>query len=426
MRFAFFFLLALVSLWSSAQWQPLDIPTTTRYDDVFFVDALTGWAVGGGARTIYKTTDGGNTWTLKYTTTGYTRSIEFLTPQLGFAGTLSGDLFKTTDAGETWTNITSSLPRAVPGICGMAAPSATIIYACGRWAGSDPPYVMKSSDGGQNWTVKDMSEWASHLVDMFFLNENEGFVTGMANPRSDGGIILKTTDGGANWEVIHKTEVDRYNVWKIQTPDSVHFVASIESLPAAGNVRFIKSTDAGENWEIKIVDASKWNYIQMIGFKDALTGWTGGTANGGGETVLYQTIDGGENWTLALLGSGSTFNRFFMFNAETIFLTGRQVYKYNPEYIPTGTQPINIFHNLHVYPNPTHRPLIMNVQMANTSTASLQLFDASGKLIKTFFEGELAGGEHQFEFNLPTTGSTVLFLCLHTNEGLFYSKIVRK
>jgi hypothetical protein len=164
----------------------------------------------------------------------------------------------------------------------------------------------------------------------------------------------------------------------------------------------------------------------MIGFKDALTGWTGGTANGGGATELYETNDGGLTWTSIPVGSSSTFNRFFMVNAETIFMTGRQVYKYNPEYMPSGMEPRNIYHSVQVYPNPTYGLLKIHVQMANTSTAVLQLFDASGKLINTLFEGQLSGGLHQFDFDVTQGSSQMLFLCLDTNEGLFYTKILKK
>lgn len=348
MRAALFFLSVCFSAPLWAQWTPLDLPKSTRYDDVFFIDEQTGWAVGGGARTIYKTTDGGQSWTLKFqspTDPDYLRSIEFVSASIGYAGSLNGRLYQTLDGGETWENIAARVPvsltyqdnpvTSLPGICGLSAPTENVIYGAGIW-NNGPAYVIKTTDAGQNWQTFDMSAFATQLVDILFLDENEGYVTGQANPISDGGIILHTINGGATWEVVHKTMTSGDYIWKIQSPDGQNYFGSIQSLPSTGNVRFAKSTDAAATWATQLVNDNKWYYIQMIGFRDALTGWTGGTSYGRGETVLYQTTDGGNTWRSIPVGCNSTFNRFFMVNESTIFMTGEQVYKYDPAYVSSG------------------------------------------------------------------------------------------
>lgn len=425
-------ILLTVSIWLTSmvafcQWEPLDIPKTTRYDDVFFVDETNGWAVGGGARTILKTVDGGQSWELKFVAPAspdfhYLRSIEFLTPLIGFAGSLSGGLYKTVDAGENWTDITSEIP-SVPGICGMSAPSESVIYACGKWSGSSPAFVLKSVDAGLNWTKTDLSSYATQLVDIFFLDEDEGFATGKANPTTDGGIVLHTTDGGANWSVVHKTMSNNDYIWKIQTPDSLNFYGSIQSDPSTENVRFIKSTNSGLNWSTLPVTNDKWNYIQMIGFKDELNGWTGGTANGSsGETVLFKTTDGGETWTKIPYGSAGTFNRFFMINSETIFMTGKQVYKYNPEYIPTGTNTDIGPHDIVCYPNPGKGPLTIEVNITSSTHWTLDVIDINGKVVNTLQDGYKQIGNYSYSIDLHQKG--LYFAVLHTNEGLNYAKIL--
>ena len=85
--------LSMAILWSAlahaqGTWFATNIPNSGRYDDVFFLGPDTGWAVGGSAGTIYKTTNGGGSWILQYNAPEYLRSIEFANDTLGFAGSL--------------------------------------------------------------------------------------------------------------------------------------------------------------------------------------------------------------------------------------------------------------------------------------------------------------------------------------------------
>jgi len=417
-----------------AQWAPQDIPKSARYDDVFFVDALTGWAVGGGAKTIYKTTDGGQNWNLKFQSPAsldYLRSIEFVSATVGYVGSLNGRLYQTLDGGETWENIAGRVPvnltyqgspiTSLPGICGLSAPTESTIYGAGIW-NNGPAYVIKTIDGGQNWQTFDLSAYATQLVDILFLDENEGYVTGRANPIAEGGIILHTIDGGATWEVVHKTMISGDYIWKIQSPDGLHYFGSIQSLPSTGNVRFAKSTDGAVTWSTLPVSDSKWYYIQMIGFKDALTGWTGGTANGGGETVLYETTDGGTTWRSIPVGCNSTFNRFFRVDEETIYLTGAQVYKYDPSYVSSGLCEDVGPHKVTAYPNPAKSRLRVRVNIEIETRCTLEIIDAKGVLIQTLHNGYIPAGSHQFPIELSQ--GQMYFAVLHTNEGLNYVKIV--
>lgn len=147
----FFYLLTFVvcSLHaiSQGQWSTLPVQGI-RIDDVFFFDAQNGWAASNDSqRRIYQTSDGGNTWTAKFTqTTSYLRSITFASPLVGFCGSLSSKLYKTTDGGNTWIDIAGSISPVPSGICGLSAPTANVIYGCGIYA--SPAYVIKSADGG--------------------------------------------------------------------------------------------------------------------------------------------------------------------------------------------------------------------------------------------------------------------------------------
>ncbi len=87
----------------AANWQRVNIPAQANTID--FLTEQLGYlgAKGGG---IYKTTNGGTTWTRLTTipTTAIT-SIKFPTPSVGYVVSEDGDVFRTADAGITWRSI---------------------------------------------------------------------------------------------------------------------------------------------------------------------------------------------------------------------------------------------------------------------------------------------------------------------------------
>src|SRR5690554_7300002 len=65
----FFILCFLISSISFAQnWNTLSLPSTGRYDDVFFIDENIGWAINSTNYEVSKSTDGGETWNLQFST----------------------------------------------------------------------------------------------------------------------------------------------------------------------------------------------------------------------------------------------------------------------------------------------------------------------------------------------------------------------
>ena len=47
-------------------WSPASAPRQTRYDDIWFISALVGWAVNSAGEIVH-TEDGGKTWTVQQT-----------------------------------------------------------------------------------------------------------------------------------------------------------------------------------------------------------------------------------------------------------------------------------------------------------------------------------------------------------------------
>jgi len=163
---------------------------TARHDDIYFVDKNTGWSVRA-AGLIHKTTDGGNTWALKLTKTGtHFRCIGFASPTRGFAGNLgigsydsavtdSNVLYQTFDGGDTWKNVPGLAEEGMKGLCAMYILDANHIYGGGRVRG--PAYFIKSTDGGTNWTIRNLTAMGvmNGIMDIYFKDPLNGFVVGL-------------------------------------------------------------------------------------------------------------------------------------------------------------------------------------------------------------------------------------------------------
>jgi photosystem II stability/assembly factor-like uncharacterized protein len=397
-------------------WTSLDIPNATRYDDVFFINPNVGWTAGGWNLKVHKTIDGGETWTeAGLINNKYLRSIEFMDENIGVCGSLDSSLYRTTDGGQTWTDVAPTITPKPKGVCGLAKADENTIYGVGVW--SEPAFLIKSVDKGMTWTYTDMSAYANSLIDAFFIDANHGFVTGSKSDE-EGGIVLYTDDGGVTWEEKYRTNGFTDRIWKIQTPDSVHFYGAVEALTEGNPTRIIRSNDGGQTWETVIVN-NAYFYCQMVGFIDARHGWTGG--NG----TLFETSDAGVTWKKITVGA--TYNRFTKINDELAYMTGKKVYKYTR--VITGTpdhETHDPIHSLEVSPNPAKAVATIKVKFGNPTTAQILVYSAVGQILQKVFTGNADAGEKTFTVDLSQLPSQTLLVILKTNEGLETRKLLKK
>ena len=348
-----------------------------RYDDIFFISPGVGWAVNGNGQ-ILKTENGGCSWKQQAQFPRiYFRCINMANEQVGWVGctTPKRQLFHTTDGGNNWEQVTN-LPQQNSGRHNADAPSAV----CGLWvldeqhmfaAGTNyperPARFLKTENGGKSWYARDMEDLATLLVDIYFKNENVGWVVGgratKPNPRRSDVVptVLKTSDGGRTW-----TDMLGENInaplgewgWKIQFLDDDFGVIACENLKAGA---ILITEDGGNSWrrqEIRNADGKTINEnLEGIGFLDRQTGWVGGW----GDKVFSSgrtsgTTDGGRTWSdlthtwpRPLEGldnpcppyetSGQYINRFRLIG-NVAYASGNTVYKYTNQkiYEPTETE----------------------------------------------------------------------------------------
>ena len=256
-------LAACLSPTLSAQvtWMRTSAPFGARYDDVYFINDSTGWAVSATGQIIH-TKDAGTTWDIQLSTDEYFRSIEFLDDQVGISGTLNNVIYRTQDAGETWTDISSAFPPSVVGLCGLHAVDNHTIYGCGNVL--EPAFILKSSDKGITWEYQDLSKKAKYLIDIYFINYDTGFCAGISNEEAKGAVLLKTVNAGASWTEVLTTNTASDTFWKIFQVNDNTLVMSIENFGSA-NCRYARSNDRGQTWSVEEA-ADEPLYTQMIGF----------------------------------------------------------------------------------------------------------------------------------------------------------------
>lgn len=147
----------------------------------YFINSTTGFAVGG-AGTIIKTTDGGNNWT-PVSSPIYTRDFNAVYFNNATTGYIVGGsyveydtlnsartILKTTDGGNTW-NIVIDEPGAW--LTAIDFIDQNIGYLVG-----DGAQFYKTINGGNNWIRQEVTgaEWYYNFTSVKFLNEDYGLV----------------------------------------------------------------------------------------------------------------------------------------------------------------------------------------------------------------------------------------------------------
>ncbi len=95
----------LITANGGAVWAPVASPLPRDYNGITFLNADTGYIVGGNTnhRTVLRTDNWGTSWTvITDTTGGILRDISFADTHTGYAVGDSATVLKTTDGGETW------------------------------------------------------------------------------------------------------------------------------------------------------------------------------------------------------------------------------------------------------------------------------------------------------------------------------------
>ena len=133
-----------------------------------FVNANVGYFCGDGGL-LMKTTDGGNTFSfLISASTDYLYDIDFVDADTGYAVGANGTILKTKNGGVTWTSITAPMTNSLYTIHVVSADNIFI----GTNSTSATQYLSRSTDFGATWTNITPTGFNKTIWDLFFLDAN--------------------------------------------------------------------------------------------------------------------------------------------------------------------------------------------------------------------------------------------------------------
>lgn len=267
---------------------------------------------------ISHTTDGGLTW----------RSITlpvFAVAQITFADAEHGwmladldtadgeqgvDIFRTTDGGQTWTKVASAADR--PGALPLAGHKTGLTFrdATTGWATGAGPSDMASEvpgdawfftthDGGATWRQEplalpasfDQEPWfyIAGVLPVVFFSPEVGVLPVAVGSSSAGGVVLTlvyvTRDGGVTWVPTTPAET---------VPDAVSLLDPSHwwlDADSTGDAAPLSTADGGQHWTL-LPPTAPFAHVSVLSFVSNTQGWAIDSAG------LLRTDDGGRTWTV--------------------------------------------------------------------------------------------------------------------------------
>jgi photosystem II stability/assembly factor-like uncharacterized protein len=284
-----------ISFSLSQSWRKAVTATYPSINDVCFISENEGWIVGS-AGAIYKSIDGGLTWSEQNSGISVSlSSVYFLNAQQGFIGGANRYFLSTVDGGNTW---------AVDSIEAIPNASASIrsVYFADNLRGwvmastSSAGWVARTTDGGATWLL-DLDFSGGDLEAMSFYGASNGIVTG----GGVGKVDLFYTIDGATWTkapvpafppVYTRSDIRGVYMVDANTAYTCGWGSMIGLQPSI----YLKTTDGGATWEYltQAEENRTYDNVNSIWFKDSNNGISVGGATRG--SVVTRTTDGGVNW----------------------------------------------------------------------------------------------------------------------------------
>ncbi len=209
-----------------------------------------------------------------------------------YAGSVAGGVWKTTNGGGTWTLITPDLSNLATTVLAMAESNHNVIYigtgeGFGNVDGVSGNGMYKSTDRGQTWNYLPSTANFSDINRILIDPANENIVLAATNRG-----IFRTTDGGINWTQTSARQL----------------VQDLRATPGNFNIQYaaqygvgvLKSTDGGINWALSNTGMNVTGRVEIavspVNPSRIFASAQGSLSTTGSD--LYMSDDGAATWSL--------------------------------------------------------------------------------------------------------------------------------
>ena len=248
---------------------------------VFFLDQKRGWVAGDGGQ-LWRTEDGGRSWTAqRLSTTDSISDIYFRDKEDGHL-LVGSRVLTTADGGTSWHEArrftAAEFGGAEPELYSVRFTSKKKGWIVGNLSRGDrvvDSLVLSTADGGTTWQRQTVPTRAE-LIHLDFIGDKRGWLVG------DKGTILRTEDGGATWA--------RAPIDGTATLYHVDFLDEERGWAVGERGTILRTVDGGAVW-LQVAAPIARGTLLSVSFVNEDEGWAVG--RGG---VILRSSDGGRTW----------------------------------------------------------------------------------------------------------------------------------
>lgn len=335
-----------------AQWETINGVTTERLFATYTINSQEA-LIGGKDGVLFKTNDGGNTWTTISTTNEDIDDICFMDDNTGFL-VAGSSIFKTTNGGNSWSLIAVT---TVGDLVGISFPTAQTGYAC-----SENGEVLKSSDGGASWQeINTVSGQDISAID--FGDDQTGVIVGGS------GTVFQTADGGTTWQETSPGVAQDLNDVCFTSAANVYLVGDEGIL--------MHSPNGGTDWANQV--SLTVSNLNAICFHDEQNGYAAGR-----DGVIVYTDNAGNLWNSVTPITTERLLAIHFSDAGHGYAVGREgiILRYS---VATGFQDVDDEKaRVLVCPNPVQDEGIIKIKNHHNLPWQVEIIDLSGSHVKTY------------------------------------------